>query len=96
MANGQKRAKIKKVLSPPLPSPPQSQEPLQADEGLLDDLLAELDNRSPAVQQEAAAVLQEIQVNQGPSAPLNSSESKKGSKKRFKEREVCCRSSRKL
>lgn len=89
MANGEKRAKLKKVLSPPVSSPPPlSQAATSADDGLLDDLLAELDNRSPVVQQEAAAMINEMQVNGNPSVSPPPQENKKGSKARFKEREV--------
>lgn len=87
MANGQKRAKLKKALSPPLPqanSPPDA-----GHDDLLDDLFSELDNRSPEVQQEAATVLNDIAVNDSGN-PTVSSEGKKGSKQRFKEREVLC------
>lgn len=88
MANGEKRAKLKKVLSPPVSSPPSLAPEPSADDGLLDDLLAELDNRSPVVQQEAAAMINEMQVNGNPSVSPPPQDSKKGSKARFKEREV--------
>ncbi len=40
--------------TPPLPVPPQ-------DDTLVDDLLAQLDNPDPVVQQEAAYVIQEVE-----------------------------------
>lgn len=85
MANGQRRAKLKAAFSPPPPEPVPAQ-----DDELLDDLFAELDNRSPEVQQEAATVLNDIRANDAASPPTRA-ESKKGSKQRFKEREVLFR-----
>lgn len=87
MANGSKRPKVKKTPSPPkITSPRQDPAPLD-NEDLLDDLLAELDNRNPVIQQEAASVINEMQLNSDPTLPTPSSE-KKGSKRKFKEREV--------
>ena len=54
-------------------------------DGLVDDLLAELDTRDAVVQQEAAAVLTEVAVAQTLPDPPSA---KKDSKARFKEREV--------
>lgn len=89
MAGGKNRAKIKKVLSPPIQSPPPIGGAAEDQGELLDDLLAELDNRNPAVQQEAAQVINEIQFNDtAASGTSYSSDSRKGSKQRFKEREV--------
>lgn len=87
MANGNKRAKLRKMMSPtptpdPVPAP-------AVDEDLMDDLFAELDNRSPAVQEEAAKVLHEVEVTSGAAAPSPPPNSSKSSKQRFKEREVC-------
>jgi hypothetical protein len=87
MANGSKRAKVKKISSPATATPPQEDSAPADTEVLLDDLLAELDSRNPVVQQEAATVISEIQLNSDSvvSPPPNE---KKGSKQRFKEREV--------
>lgn len=88
MANGQKRAKLKKVLSPPPSTSPPAQGSSPADDALLDDLLSQLDSRSPAVQQEAAAVINEMQVNGNPAVSPPPQDNRKGSKQRFREREV--------
>ena len=95
MVNGSRRAKLKKTASPPTPAPPQ-QDYSPADNagsaddaGLLDDLLAELDSRDPVVQQEASAVITEVQLNAEPDPDVSSLPSeKKSSKRRFKERGV--------
>lgn len=95
MANGAKRNKLKKLLSPPTtPNPP----PLDSDvnpadhDELMDDLFAELDNRSPEVQLEAAKVLTEVRLNETTAETHVQSipppTGGKSSKQRFREREV--------
>lgn len=87
MAGGKNRAKLKKVLSPPTQSPPPIEGSADDQGELLDDLFAELDSRDPSVQQEAAQVISEIRTN-SPVVSPSPSDSKKGSKQKFKEREV--------
>jgi hypothetical protein len=75
---GSKKNKVKKVL---LPSSSTND---AVDNDLVDDLLAELDSRDKTVQEESAAVLEEIQAKQAiaPEKPNSSN------KNRFKERQV--------
>jgi len=93
MVNGSRRARLKKASNPPTPTPPQKDYSppdnagLADDAGLLDDLFAELDNRDPVVQQEAGAVITEMQPNAEPDISSLPSE-KKSSKRRFLERGV--------
>jgi OTU domain-containing protein 6 len=58
-----KKNKIKKVLSPSHSNTPE-EPPTVQDDGLMDDLLAELDSRDQTVQHESATVLMEMQDNQ--------------------------------
>jgi hypothetical protein len=57
-------------------------EPSQ-DDGLLDDLVAQLDSNNPIVQKESSTVLQAVQQQQ-----QEVQSTKKNSRTRFKEREV--------
>ncbi|KAI0273367.1 hypothetical protein BC834DRAFT_947610 [Gloeopeniophorella convolvens] len=79
---GSKRNKVKKIFSPSPPPPPVGD---SVDDGLMDDLLAELDSRNKTVQLESATVLGEIQVAQAASPDSKSSS---GSKNRFKARQA--------
>lgn len=56
---GSKRNKIRKVLSPTRHATPPP-EPLHDDDALMDDLLAQLDEKDSASRQEAATVLSEV------------------------------------
>lgn len=87
MANGSKRAKVKKISSTVAETPLQEDSASSDSENLLDDLLAELESRNPVVRQEAATVVSEMQLNNDSVVPPPPSE-KKSSKRRFKEREV--------
>jgi len=80
-----KRNKIKKaaadIVSAMSPSPP----PPPADDGLLDDLLAQLDKKDSVNLQETAQVLREVEDAEG--QPL-SPPPKKGSRSRHDARKV--------
>lgn len=83
---GSKRNKLKKVFSPSRALAPSDPPPIVDDEGLMDDLFAQLDSKDKAVQGESAAILQEADLNTFAddldSAPNNDS------KNRFKARQV--------
>lgn len=78
---GSKRNKLKKALSPSNPSPP----PPAEDDGLLDELYAQLDSKSPAVQSEAAVVLEQVKSNE---AHELENDPKQDSRTRFEARQV--------
>jgi len=81
-----KKNKIKKVLSPSQSSTLE-EPPTVQDDGLMDDLLAELDSRDQTVQHESATVLMEMQDNQeNPKA--QSATKKQDSKSRHEARQV--------
>jgi hypothetical protein len=75
---GSKKNKVKKALS----SSP-SQHNNVVDDDLINDLLTELDSRKKTVQEESAAVLEEILTAQTDAVP-----DKSGSKNRFRARQV--------
>jgi OTU domain-containing protein 6 len=76
---GSKKNKLKKAFSPSYTV----QNVSEADEEqLMDDLLAELDSRDSTVRDEAAAVIQEVELAHSP--PPN----KQDSKSRFQARQV--------
>lgn len=83
---GGKRKKVKDILSlPQSSSPPVA---TAEDDGLLDDLIAQLDSSDKTVRNVSAEVINEIQLSQleesrGPQKP------KKDSKTKFLERQVC-------
>jgi len=80
---GSKRNKLKKVLSPTSPLPPVSN---TEDDGLVDDLLAQLDARDGNVQQGAAEVLNDMESNREQEKP--ESTPRKDSRSRFRAREL--------
>lgn len=58
---GSKRSKVKKLLSPTRAATP-PREPAMDDDALMDDLLAQLDAKDGAAQQEAHTILAEVAV----------------------------------
>lgn len=84
MPSGSKRNKIKKAFSPPSSAPPP---PAVEDDGLIDDLVAQLDAQDDTVKTEAATVLTEINKNAS-STPPDATRSGKDSKSRFEARKV--------
>ncbi|KAI0082718.1 cysteine proteinase [Panus rudis PR-1116 ss-1] len=81
---GSKRNKVKKALSPVLPTNPDP-EPVP-DDDLMDDLFAQLDSRDKTVQTESANVLQEMNIDQV--ANDLDAAPKKDSKARYKARQA--------
>ncbi|KAJ7343531.1 hypothetical protein DFH08DRAFT_872956 [Mycena albidolilacea] len=77
---GKKSNKLKKALDV-FPDPPPD-----ADDGLMDDLLAQLDSRDETVAQESANVLNEMQINK--QAEQLETTSKQDAKDRFKARQM--------
>lgn len=85
---GSKRQKVKKLLSPTrstTPPPPPQQSALN-DDDLMDDLLAQLESRDKAANQEAAAVVNEMEPTQ--LAEDLEGATKQDSKSRHKARQV--------
>ncbi|KAF8212283.1 hypothetical protein K438DRAFT_1806285 [Mycena galopus ATCC 62051] len=76
-----KKTKLKKALDI-LPSPP----PPDEDDGLMDDLLAQLDSRDQTVAQESANVLNDMQINE--QAEALEAAAKQDAKSRFKARQA--------
>jgi OTU domain-containing protein 6 len=77
-----KKNKLKKAVN----SFPEASPPIDDDDGLVDDLLAQLDSRDEVVQQESANVLNDMQLNQ--QADQLEATSKQDAKSRFKARQV--------
>ncbi|KAJ6496633.1 hypothetical protein C8R47DRAFT_349375 [Mycena vitilis] len=77
-----KRNKLKKAVDFVSNSPP----PADDDDGLVDDLLAQLDSRDETVQQESANVLNDMQLNE--QADEIEAASKQDAKSRFKARQA--------
>lgn len=77
---GKKSNKLKKALDV-FPDPPPD-----ADDGLMDDLLAQLDSRNETVAQESANVLNEMEINK--QAEQLETTSKQDAKSRFKARQA--------
>ncbi|KAJ7685140.1 hypothetical protein DFH06DRAFT_30874 [Mycena polygramma] len=77
-----KRNKLKKAVDLISNSPP----PADDDDGLVDDLLAQLDSRDETVQQESANVLNDMQLNK--QADQIEAASKQDAKSRFKARQA--------
>lgn len=82
---GSKRNRLKNVLSQSQSTAPPS-DPTVDDDELMNDLIAQLDSKDTNVQSESAEVLKEMQTNQNFFAEDTSK--KKGSKSRYKERQV--------
>ncbi|THH12749.1 hypothetical protein EW146_g7402 [Bondarzewia mesenterica] len=78
---GSKRNKVKKFFSPS----PSDTLPQADNTELMDDLLAHLDSKDQAVQQESATVLNEMQINE---VVKDRSNGKSKSRDRFKERQA--------
>ncbi|KAJ7940683.1 hypothetical protein B0H13DRAFT_25410 [Mycena leptocephala] len=77
-----KKNKLKKAVN----SFPEASPPIDDDDGLVDDLLAQLDSRDEVVQQESANVLNDMQLNQ--QADQLEATSKQDAKSRFKARQA--------
>lgn len=86
---GSKRNKVKKAFSPAKALAPQDPpaEPIIEDDGLMDDLFAQLDSKDKTVQEESATILQEADMNAV--AESLDSAPKNDSKNRFRARQVC-------
>ena len=82
---GGKRKKLKDTLSPPPNAPPSAA--AAEDDELLDDLLTQLDSNDKTVQNVSAEVINDIQLSQ--LREREPQKSKKDSKTRFLERQVC-------
>jgi OTU domain-containing protein 6 len=77
---GSKRAKLKKAFASASTSSP----PSNADEELMDDLLAQLDSNDKQVQSETATIITNISAN-----TQNEVQGKRDPKSRFLARQVC-------
>jgi len=77
-----KKNKLKKAVN----IFPEASPPIDDDDGLVDDLLAQLDSRDEVVQQESANVLNDMQLNQ--QADQLEATSKQDAKSRFKARQA--------
>ena len=93
---GSKKKKLKKVLptQPVAPSPTVDQE----DDGLVNDLLAQLDSRAPDARSESTIADDEVHITQ-PEPDHTAANEKQGAKTRFKARQVRslpCRTQRPL
>ena len=87
---GSKRSKVKKLLSPTKAVTPQP-EPAMDDDALMDDLLAQLDSKDNAVQQEASTVLTEVAAQKAADV---ADQPKKDSRTRHQARQVRIASTR--
>ena len=88
MAGGSKRSKVKKLLSPTRAVTPPPPEPHMDDDTLMDDLLAQLDDRDKGSKEEAATVLSEMNVQKTAEDAAATASAKQDSKSRHKARQV--------
>ncbi|KDQ60872.1 hypothetical protein JAAARDRAFT_31869 [Jaapia argillacea MUCL 33604] len=87
---GSKRNKLKKMLSPPSSNQASPQPPSGSamdDDGLMDELMAQLDSKNSTVQQESANVLNQIHLNQAAQTP-SPTPPKTDAKSRYKARQA--------
>ena len=93
---GSKRNKVKKAVSPlassfiPTTSSPATEQASEDSDGLLDDLLAQIDSKQHTDKEEAATILRQIE-NTAIATDAIASQQKKSNRNRFEARQVSIR-----